>query len=160
MNGITRLKYFGITDSAVQRILLLKGTHVGENLLLRFEILSGGCKEYQYNFTTETGEKYKNIVSNPEILQYKFGDVFSQKLEEEMRKYNDASQDLFQSPPKNHDVLLVNDDDNLAITNISTLRLLANGSSLDYISDMTHSMFTINNPDSKISCGCGISFTL
>ena len=37
---------------------------------------------------------------------------------------------------------------------------LLNGSEVDYVQELMGSTFKINNPQSKSSCGCGVSFSL
>ena len=37
---------------------------------------------------------------------------------------------------------------------------LLNGSEVDYVSDLIGESFKITNPQSKSSCGCGVSFSL
>lgn len=39
-------------------------------------------------------------------------------------------------------------------------RLYLHGSTLDYVDDLKGSGFTVQNPNSKGSCGCGVSFTV
>ena len=37
---------------------------------------------------------------------------------------------------------------------------LLNGSEVDYVSELIGESFKITNPQSKSSCGCGVSFSL
>ena len=37
---------------------------------------------------------------------------------------------------------------------------LLKGSEIDYVSELIGESFKINNPQSKSSCGCGVSFSL
>jgi iron-sulfur cluster insertion protein len=60
-----------------------------------------------------------------------------------------------------------NDDDKLidlspsmqVLIDEASLNLLA-GSHLDFVEDLTASMFVIKNPNATASCGCGNSFTI
>ena len=55
------------------------------------------------------------------------------------------------------------EDDDLNYENIlidKTSADLLKGSEIDYISELIGSQFKITNPQSKSSCGCGVSFSL
>ena len=54
-------------------------------------------------------------------------------------------------------------DDDLSYENILIDKTSANllkGSEIDYVSELIGSQFKITNPQSKSSCGCGVSFSL
>ena len=54
-------------------------------------------------------------------------------------------------------------DDDLNYENILIDKTSANllkGSEIDYVSELIGSQFKITNPQSKSSCGCGVSFSL
>ena len=54
-------------------------------------------------------------------------------------------------------------DDDLKYENIiidKTSADLLKGSEVDYVSELIGSQFKITNPQSKSSCGCGVSFSL
>ena len=54
-------------------------------------------------------------------------------------------------------------DDDLNFENILIDKISADllkGSEIDYVSELIGSQFKINNPQSKSSCGCGVSFSL
>ena len=54
-------------------------------------------------------------------------------------------------------------EDDLNYKNILIDRASANllkGSEVDYVSELIGSQFKITNPQSKSSCGCGVSFSL
>ena len=54
-------------------------------------------------------------------------------------------------------------DEDLKFNNIiidKTSADLLNGSEVDYASDLIGDSFKISNPQSKSSCGCGVSFSL
>jgi len=54
-------------------------------------------------------------------------------------------------------------DDDLSYENILIDKISADllkGSEIDYISELIGSQFKITNPQSKSSCGCGVSFSL
>ena len=54
-------------------------------------------------------------------------------------------------------------DDDLKYENIlidKTSADLLRGSEVDYVSELIGSQFKITNPQSKSSCGCGVSFSL
>ena len=54
-------------------------------------------------------------------------------------------------------------DDDLNYENIlidKTSADLLRGSEVDYVSELIGSQFKITNPQSKSSCGCGVSFSL
>ena len=54
-------------------------------------------------------------------------------------------------------------DDDLNFNNIlidKTSADLLKGSQVDYVSELIGSQFKITNPQSKSSCGCGVSFSL
>tara|TARA_Y100000591_G_scaffold314589_1_gene321302 strand:+ start:1490 stop:1807 length:318 start_codon:yes stop_codon:yes gene_type:complete len=54
-------------------------------------------------------------------------------------------------------------DDDLNYENIlidKTSAGLLKGSQVDYVSELIGSQFKITNPQSKSSCGCGVSFSL
>ena len=54
-------------------------------------------------------------------------------------------------------------DDDLNFKNIlidKTSAGLLKGSQVDYVSELIGSQFKITNPQSKSSCGCGVSFSL
>ncbi len=54
-------------------------------------------------------------------------------------------------------------DDDLNFKNIlidKTSADLLKGSQVDYVSELIGSQFKITNPQSKSSCGCGVSFSL
>ena len=56
----------------------------------------------------------------------------------------------------------INDDD-LSFENIvidKTSADLLKGSEVDYVSELIGESFKINNPQTKSSCGCGVSFSL
>jgi len=55
------------------------------------------------------------------------------------------------------------EDDDLNYENIlidKTSADLLKGSEIDYVSELIGSQFKITNPQSKSSCGCGVSFSL
>tara|TARA_Y100001936_G_C15700303_1_gene470594 strand:+ start:47 stop:364 length:318 start_codon:yes stop_codon:yes gene_type:complete len=55
------------------------------------------------------------------------------------------------------------DNDDLSYENILIDKTSANllkGSEIDYVSELIGSQFKITNPQSKSSCGCGVSFSL
>ena len=55
------------------------------------------------------------------------------------------------------------DENDLKINNILIDKQsaeLLKGSEIDYVSELIGSSFKISNPQSKSSCGCGISFSL
>ena len=54
-------------------------------------------------------------------------------------------------------------DDDLKYENIlidKTSAELLKGSEVDYVNELIGSQFKISNPQSKSSCGCGVSFSL
>ena len=54
-------------------------------------------------------------------------------------------------------------DDDLSFENIlidKTSADLLKGSEVDYVSELIGEQFKITNPQSKSSCGCGVSFSL
>ncbi len=54
-------------------------------------------------------------------------------------------------------------DDDLKYENILIDKTSANllkGSEVDYVEELIGNSFKINNPQSKSSCGCGVSFSL
>ena len=54
-------------------------------------------------------------------------------------------------------------DDDLNYQNIlidKTSADLLKGSEVDYVSELIGEQFKINNPQTKSSCGCGVSFSL
>ena len=54
-------------------------------------------------------------------------------------------------------------EDDLIFENIlidKTSADLLKGSEVDYVSELIGEQFKINNPQSKSSCGCGVSFSL
>ena len=54
-------------------------------------------------------------------------------------------------------------DDDLNYQNIlidETSANLLKGSEVDYVSELIGEQFKINNPQTKSSCGCGVSFSL
>ena len=54
-------------------------------------------------------------------------------------------------------------DDDLSFENIlidKTSADLLKGSEVDYVSELIGAQFKISNPQSKSSCGCGVSFSL
>ena len=57
----------------------------------------------------------------------------------------------------------VENDDDLKQNNIlidKNSADLLKGSEIDYVDELIGSSFKINNPQSKSSCGCGVSFSL
>ena len=57
----------------------------------------------------------------------------------------------------------VNNDDDLNFENIlidKTSADLLKGSEVDYVSELIGESFKISNPQTKSSCGCGVSFSL
>ena len=53
--------------------------------------------------------------------------------------------------------------DDLKFENILSIKLqliLLKGSEVDYVSELIGDSFKISNPQSKSSCGCGVSFSL
>ena len=55
------------------------------------------------------------------------------------------------------------EDDDLNYENIlidKTSADLLKGSEIDYVSELIGSQFKITNPQSKSSCGCGVSFSI
>ena len=54
-------------------------------------------------------------------------------------------------------------DEDLKFNNIiidKTSAELLKGSEVDYVEDLIGDSFKVNNPQSKSSCGCGVSFSL
>ena len=54
-------------------------------------------------------------------------------------------------------------DDDLKYNNILIDKISADllkGSEVDYVNELIGSQFKITNPQSKSSCGCGVSFSL
>ena len=54
-------------------------------------------------------------------------------------------------------------EDDLSFNNILIDKISADllkGSEVDYVSELIGSQFKITNPQSKSSCGCGVSFSL
>ena len=55
------------------------------------------------------------------------------------------------------------EQDDLVFNNVSIDKKsaeLLNGSEVDYVSELIGESFKITNPQSKSSCGCGVSFSL
>ena len=57
------------------------------------------------------------------------------------------------------DDLVINQDDVLVLVDPQS-KLFLKGSTIDYKDDFRGSGFTVLNPNSKGSCGCGVSFTV
>ena len=104
-----------ISDSAAQRIAILKEKEGNPSLMLRISVLGGGCSGFQYKFD------------------------FDDKVNEDDFTF------------EKNGITVVTDD--------ASLDLLEDAE-IDYTEDIMAAAFKINNPNAKVSCGCGNSFSV
>ncbi|WWO99287.1 MAG: iron-sulfur cluster insertion protein ErpA [Candidatus Dasytiphilus stammeri] len=64
---------------------------------------------------------------------------------------------LFDEKVKSDDCIIKKSGINIVIDSMSLQYLI--GSSIDYIEQLQESRFIVNNPNTKITCSCGLSFS-
>ena len=94
------------------------------------------AKEYLESMTEDEGKKYAHLSVNGggcSGFQYDFS---------------------YEESPQKNDLV----HENILIDKTSAD--LLKGSEVDFVSELIGDSFKINNPQSKSSCGCGVSFSL
>ena len=119
------------TEAAVRKVKRLIDEERNPKLSLRVFITGGGCSGFQYGFTFDE-------VINPDDL------VIERQLK--LKEKNDNGETGSQ-------LALVR----LLVDPLSLQYL--QGAEIDYREDINGAQFVIRNPNAKITCGCGSSFS-
>lgn len=120
------------TEAAARKVKGLIDEENNPKLNLRVFITGGGCSGFQYGFTFEESINADDLVIEKQVDE-----------EEE-------------------------DEDGGSEGQVSLVRLLVDplsiqylrGAEIDYREDVSGAQFVIRNPNAKITCGCGSSFTV
>lgn len=118
------------TEAAVRKVRKLIVEERNPKLSLRVFITGGGCSGFQYGFTFDEAINSDDLVIEKQL-----------KLKEE----NDNGE--------TGEVALVR----LLVDHLSLQYL--RGAEIDYREDISGAQFVIRNPNAKITCGCGSSFS-
>lgn len=120
-----------LTEAAVHKVRRLIDEERNPKLNLRVFITGGGCSGFQYGFTFDE-------AINPDDL------VIEKQLK--LKEKNDSGEIGGQ-------IALVR----LLVDPLSLQYL--QGAEIDYREDISGAQFVIRNPNAKITCGCGSSFS-
>ncbi|WP_343153899.1 iron-sulfur cluster insertion protein ErpA [Buchnera aphidicola (Mindarus keteleerifoliae)] len=83
--------------------------------------------------------KFRIYITGGGCTGFKYGFIFDEKINKK-------------------DIFLKKDNVPVIIDHISFQYLI--GGTLDFIENLEGSKFTISNPNAKITCGCGLSFSV
>lgn len=119
-----------LSPAASKRVLRLRELEGEAMLGLRLKVRGGGCSGYQYDFSLE---KHGPSADKAHYL-------------------DDRKDD--------NDDIVINGEGGACLWLDRPSLPFLDGATIDYEDNLSGAMFVVKNPQSKSSCGCGVSFSL